>query len=117
MKVVFFSVLPSTPAFLSRPVSHKQLPKNTCQPYKVGYRKVYVTVTGFKIFNKKRKSDTTHLLKMIFLHRVKDQTKNFSPFLRKRPFDHRKESLKNRQFHFKGFHIKSTLNGSFSKVW
>ena len=43
----------------------------------------------------------THLLKMIFLHHMKDQKKNFSPFLRKRPFDHRKESLKNSQFHFK----------------
>ena len=55
MKVVFFSVLPSTPAFLSRPVSHKQLPKNTCQPYKVGYRKAYATVTGFKSLIKKEK--------------------------------------------------------------
>ena len=36
----------------------------------------------------------THLLKMIFLHRAKDQKNNFSPVLHKRPFDHRKESLK-----------------------
>ena len=36
----------------------------------------------------------THLMKMIFLHRVKDQKNNFSPVLHKRPFDHRKESLK-----------------------
>ena len=53
MKVVFFSVLPFTPAFLSRPVSHKQLPKNTCPPYKIGYRKAYVTATGFKSLIKK----------------------------------------------------------------
>ena len=65
----------------------------------------------------KRKSDKTHLLKRIFLHREKDQTKNFSPFLYKRPFDHRKEFLKNSQFHFKGFHFKSTSRSSFNKVW
>ena len=59
----------------------------------------------------------THLLKRIFLHREKDQTNNFSPFLCKRPFDHRKEFLKNSQFHFKGFHFKSTSSGSFNKVW
>ena len=58
-----------------------------------------------------------HLLKMIFLHRVKDQKKIFSPFLRKRPFDHRKESLKNSQFHFESFHFQSTSSGTFSKVW
>ena len=65
----------------------------------------------------KRKSDKTHLLKRIFLYREKDQTKNFSPFLYKRPFDHRKEFLKSSQFHFKGFHFKSTSSGSFNKVW
>ena len=55
MKVVFFSVLSSTPAFLSRTVSHKQLPKNTSQPYKICYRKAYVTATGFKSLIKKKK--------------------------------------------------------------
>ena len=57
------------------------------------------------------------MLKRIFLHREKDQTKNFSPFLCKRPFDHRKEFLKSSQFHFKGFHFKSTSSSSFNKVW
>ena len=117
MKVVFFSVLSSTTAFLSRPVS-----------YINNSSKVLVNLTKFAtekhmslqlVLNLcyKRKSDKTHLLKRIFLHREKDQTKNFSPFLCKRPSDHRKELLKNSQFHFKGFHFKSTLSGSFNKVW
>ena len=57
------------------------------------------------------------MLKKIFLHREKDQTKNFSPFLCKRPFDHQKEFLKSSQIHFKEFHLKATSNGSFNKVW
>ena len=109
--MVFFSVLSSSPGFLSRPVSLINKLKNTFQPYKVCYRKAYVTANGFK-----RKSDKTHLLKTILLHREKDQKKNFSAFLCKRPFDHRKEFLKNSQFHFKGFHFKSTSSGSFNKV-
>ena len=56
MKVVFFSVLSSTPAFLSRPVSHiNNFPKSTCQPYKICYRKAYVTATCFKYLIKKKK--------------------------------------------------------------
>ena len=56
MKVVFFSILSSPPAFLCRPVSHIiKLPKNTCQPYKIYYRKAYVTATGFKSLIKKKK--------------------------------------------------------------
>ena len=61
--------------------------------------------------------DENHLLKRIFLQREKDQTKNFSLFLCKRPFDHRKVFLKNSQFHLKGFHLKSTSSNSFNKVW
>ena len=47
-----------------------------------------------------------YLLKIISLHREKDQTKNFSPFLCKRPFEHRKKFLKSNQFHLKGLHFK-----------
>ena len=111
------SVLSSNSAFLSRPVSHTN-----------NFSKILVNLTKFATEKHtslqlalnlyyKRKSDNTHLLKRIFLHREKDQTKNFSPFLCKRPFDHRKEFLKSSQFHFKGFHFKSTSSGSFNKVW
>ena len=48
--------------------------------------------------------------------REKDKTNNFSPFLFERPFDHRKELLKNSQFHFKGFLFKFTSSGSFNVV-
>ena len=75
-------------------LSYEQLLESTCQPYKIWYKKAYVTATGFK-----------------------DQTKNFSPFFNKRPFDSRKEFLKSSQFHFKGFHFKSTSGGSFNKAW
>ena len=34
--------------FVPSRLSYKQLPKNTCQPYKICYRKAYVTTTGFK---------------------------------------------------------------------
>ena len=61
MKVVFFSVLSSTPAFLSRTVSHKQLPKNTSQPYKICYRKACVTATGFKSLIKKKFAENDFL--------------------------------------------------------
>ena len=43
------------------------------------------------------------MLKRIFVHRDKDQTKNFSPVWGKRPFDHMKEFLKA---------ASSTLKGS-----
>ena len=95
-------------------LSCKQFLKNTCQPYKIWYRKAYATATGFRSLQKKV---MTHLLKGIFLHHEKDQTKNFSPFSYERPFDHWKEFLKSSQFHFKGFHFKSTSSGSFNKVW
>ena len=113
----FTSVLP----FLSRlslslSLSYKQLFKNTFQPYRIWYRKDTSLQLALNLFYK-RKSDKTHLLKRIFLYREKDQTKNFSPFLYKRPFDHRKEFLKSSQFHFKGFYFKSTSSGSFNKVW
>ena len=117
MKVVFFSVSSSTPAFLFRPVSHIN-----------NSSKILVNLTKFATEKHaslqlalnlwyKRKTDKTYFLKRIFLHREKDQTKNFSPFSCKRPFDHRKEFLKSSQFHFKGFHFKSTSSGSFNKVW
>ena len=117
MKVVFFSVLSSTPAFLSRPVSHiNNSPKIFVNLSKFATEK-HTSLQLALNLKYKEKSDKTHLLKRIFLHREKDQTKNFSPFLCKRPFDHRKEFLKNSQFHFKGFHFKSTSSGSFNKVW
>ena len=94
-------------------LSCKQFLKNTCQPYKIWYRKAYATATGFRSLQKKV---MTHLLKGIFLHHEKDQTKNFSPFSYERPFDHWKEFLKSSQFHFKGFHFKSTsIISSFNK--
>ena len=65
--------------FVPPRLSYEQLLKNTCQPYKIWYKKAYVTATG-----------------------LKDHTKNFSPFLYKRPFDSRKGFLKSSQFHFKG---------------
>ena len=100
--------------FVPSCLSCKQFLKNTCQPYKIWYRKAYATATGFRSLQKKV---MTHLLKGIFLHHEKDQTKNFSPFSYERPFDHWKEFLKSSQFHFKGFHFKSTSSGSFNKVW
>ena len=76
MKEVSFSVLSSTPAFLSRLVSHiNNSSKTLANLTKFGTEKH----TSLQL--KKTKSDKTHLLKRIFLHREKDQTKNFSPFL------------------------------------
>ena len=46
-----------------------------------------------------------------------DNKEFFFLIICKRPFDHRKEFLKNSQFHFKGFHFKSTSRSSFNKVW
>ena len=93
-----FSVLSSVPAFLSRLVSHIN---NSSK-----------TLANLTKFGTKK-----HTSLQIFLHREKGKTKNFYLFLDKRPFDHRKEFLKSSQFHFKGFHFKSTSSGSFNKVW
>ena len=94
MKVVFFSVLSSTPAFLSRPVSHiNNSPKIFVNLSKFATEK-HTSLQLALNLKYKEKSDKTHLLKRIFLHREKDQTKNFSPFLCKRPLDHRKQFLK-----------------------
>ena len=113
-----FSVLSSVLAFLSRPVSHINNSSKTLfitfQPF--GTEKHTSLQLALNLLHK-RKSDKTHLLKRVFLYRDKDQTKNFCPFLYKRPFDHRKELLKGSQFYFKGFHFKSTSSGSFNKVW
>ena len=57
------------------------------------------------------------MLKRIFLHREKDQTKNFPPFYIKDLLTTGKNSWKSSQFHFKGFHFKSTSKDSFNKVW
>ena len=105
-----FSVLSSTPPFLSRLVSHINNSSN---------QKHVSTLQNLvqKSIRHWRKSNKTHLLKRISLHREKDQTNNFSPFLYKSPFGHRKEFLKSSQFHLKGIHFKSTSSNSFSKVW
>ena len=117
MRVVLFSVSSSTPAFLFRPVSHiNNFSKILVKLTKFATEKHTSLQLDLNLWHQ-RKSDKTHFLKRIFLHREKDQKKNFSPFLCKRPFDHQKEFLKSNQFHFKGFHFKSTSNGSFNKVW
>ena len=104
------------PFFSPVRLSYQQLLKSTCHPYKICSIKAYATSTDFKSLMKKKKNKA-HLRERIFLLRQKDQTKNFSPFWSKRPFDYRKEFLKNSKFHFKGFHFKSTLSGYFDKVW
>ena len=70
--------------FVPSRLSYKQLLKNTCQPYKIWCRKAYVALSIFNIREK--------VIRLISLHREKDQTKNFFHFLYKRPFDHRKEA-------------------------
>ena len=112
-----FSVLSFIPTFLSCLVSHiNNFSKTLVNLPKFGTERDTSLQLALNL-QYKRKSGKTHLLKRIFLHREKDQTKNFSPFLCKRPFDHRKEFLKSSQFHFKGFHFKSTSSGSFNKIW
>ena len=79
MKEVFFSILSSIPAFLSRLVSHIN-----------NSSKILVNLTNFATekhsvnlalnLSYKRKSDKTYLLKRIFLHREKDQTEFLSLF-------------------------------------
>ena len=98
-----FSVLSSTPPFLSRLVSHiNNASKTLVKLTKLGPEKRTSLQLALNL-QYKGKSDKTHLLKRIFLHREKDQIKHFSPFLYKRPFDHGKEFLKRSQFHLKGF--------------
>ena len=114
MKVVFFSVLSSTPAFLARPVYHiNNSPKIIVNFTKFATEK-HTSLQLALNLHYKRKS----LLKGIFLHcGEKDQTNNFSAFFTQRTFVHLKEFLKNSQSHFKGFHFKSTSSGSFNKVY
>ena len=64
---------------------YKQLLDNTCQPYKICYRTACIAAADFKSLIKN--SNKIHLLKRIFLHREKDQTKHFSPYRCKRRFD------------------------------
>ena len=114
MKVVFFSVLSSAPA-LFRLVCHINNSSKILNLTKFATEKNMSVQLALNL-QYKRKSDKTHLLKRIFLYREKDQTKYFSPFICKRSFHQWKEFLKNSQFHFKGFHFKSTSSGSFNKV-
>ena len=115
MRVVFFSVFSSTSDFLSRPVSHLN-----------NSSKILVNLTNFATekhgslqlalnLSYKRKSDS--FSEKDFLTSWESHTKNFSPIICKRPFDHPKKLLKNSQFHFKGFHFKSISSGSFNNVW
>ena len=107
-----FSLLSSTPAFFCRLVSHiNNSSKTFANLTKFGTEK-HTTLQLALNLQYKRKSEKTHLLKRIFLHREKDETKNLSPFLCKRPFDHGKEFLKSSQLHFKEFHFKSTSSSS-----
>ena len=106
MKVVFFSVLSSTPAFLSRPVSHiNNSPKIFVNLSKFATEK-HTSLQLALNLKYKEKSDKTHLLKRIFLHREKDQANNFFLFLRTRPFDHRKEFSKSSQLIPLQMHLK-----------
>ena len=79
---------------------YKQLLDNTCQPYKICYRTACIAAADFKSLIKN--SNKIHLLKRVFLHRGKDQTKHFSPYRCKRPFDHLNEFLKTADFTSKG---------------
>ena len=112
-----FPVLSSVPAFLSRLVCHINNSSKTLVNLTKFVTEKHTSLQLALNLSYKRKSDKTHLLKRIFLHHEKDQTNNFSPFLYKISFDHRKEFLKSSQFHFKGFHFKTTSSGSFNKVW
>ena len=113
MKVVFFSVLSSTPPFFGPSRLHiNNSPKIIVNLTKFATEK-HTSLQLALNLQYKRKS----LLKGIFLHFEKDQTNNFSAFFTQRAFVHRKEFLKNSQSHFKGFHFKSTSSGSFNKVY
>ena len=80
MKVVFFSVLSSTPTFLSRHVSHiNNSPKILVNLTKFATEK-HTSLQLALNLQYKRKSDKAHLQKRIFLPLEKDQTKNFSSF-------------------------------------
>ena len=95
-----FSVLSPSPPFLSRLVCHINNSSNQ--------KHVWILQNLVqKSIRHWRKSNKTYLLKRISLHHEKDQTNNFSPFLYKSPFGHRKEFLKSSQFHLKGIHFKS----------
>ena len=49
MKEVFLlCFIIHSPFFVPARLSYKQLLKSTCHPYKIWYRKAYVTATGFK---------------------------------------------------------------------
>ena len=81
-----FSFLSSTPAFLSRLVSYINNSSKTLVNLKKFGTEKHTSLQLALNLQYKRKSEKTHLLKRIFLHCEKDQTKNFSPFLCKRPF-------------------------------
>ena len=113
-KVFLLCFIIYSPYFVPPCLSCKQLLKTFVNLTKFGTEK-HTTLQLALNLQYKRKSEKTHLLKRIFLHREKDETKNLSPFLCKRPFDHGKEFLKSSQLHFKEFHFKSTSSSS-SKV-
>ena len=75
--VVFFSILSSAPTFLSCPVSHINNSSKTLVNLTKFTTEKHTSCNWYKVI---RKSDKTHLLKRIFLHFEKDQTKYFSPF-------------------------------------
>ena len=85
--------------FLSCPVSHINNSSKTLTKFATEQH------TSLKLalnLQYKWKINKIHLLKRNFLHREKDQTKNFSPFWCKRPFDRRKEFLKLANSTYKG---------------
>ena len=81
MKMVFFSLLSSPPAFLSRPVS----PISNSSKTLVNVTKVATEQhTSLQLalnLQYKRKSNKIHLLKRIFLHREKMTHKELFSFL------------------------------------
>ena len=114
MKVAFFSLFSSPPVFLSCLVTHTNNSKTPVNLTRFATEQHTLLQLALNL-QYERKSNKTHQLKRIFLHREKDQTKNVSPFRCKRPLI-TERILTSSQFHFKGLHFKSTSSGSFVKV-
>ena len=77
--------------------------------FKIWYSKAYVTATGFKSLREKVRRLICWKGFSCIVRKIRQRIFNLK--------DHRKELLKSSQFHFKGFHFKSTSSGFINKLW
>ena len=104
IKVIFFSVLSSTPLFLSRPVSYIN------NSAKTHYNWLW-------IFNIKEKVIILICWKVFSYIVRKIRQRIFLLFYVKDLLTTGENSWKAAKFYFKGFHFKSTSGGAFNKAW